>query len=184
LATLTSTSHISSTNSLVAVLVPIVKDLNLIAMITAIGLLYAIGFLLTESRGVLSTESHRIKALALLASMVWVVTVIGGIFIEVANLLGAGLLDAFNTNVIWDYLSQTGLGRNQSFQLTAGIIAIAMIARAKKVGSIYFALAFTMAAILLPLFADHIMGSNSLRLHIEILLGLLLNTNYISFKTF
>jgi putative copper resistance protein D len=137
------------------VLVPIVKDLNLIAMITAIGLLYAIGFLLTESRGVLSTESHRIKALAVLASMVWVVTVIGGIFTEVANLLGAGLLDAFNTEVIRDYLFGTGLGRNQLFQLIAGIMTIVLIARAKKVGSIYFALALTMAAILLPLFSSH-----------------------------
>ena len=152
---LTITSHLPSSNTFVSALVPVVKDLNLVAMIVAIGLLYTIGFLLTESQGLLSAESHRIKRLALLASLVWVVTVIGGIFTEVANIDGAGFLDAFNASMIRAYLSDTGLGHNQLFQLIAGALAILLIVRAKKVGSIYFALAATMLAILIPLFSSH-----------------------------
>ena len=121
---LTITSHLPSSNTFVSALVPVVKDLNLVAMIVAIGLLYTIGFLLTESQGLLSAESHRIKRLALLASLVWVVTVIGGIFTEVANIDGAGFLDAFNASMIRAYLSDTGLGHNQLFQLIAGALAL------------------------------------------------------------
>ena len=58
---LTITSHLPSSNTFVSALVPVVKDLNLVAMIVAIGLLYTIGFLLTESQGLLSAESHLIK---------------------------------------------------------------------------------------------------------------------------
>ena len=94
-----SHGHVLTSNTLVEPLIPIVKDLNLIAMIFAIGLLYAAGFLITEVKGALTAEGIRIRNLARFATLVWFITAIGGVFIEVANLLGHGFLDAFIVSV-------------------------------------------------------------------------------------
>ena len=85
------------------------KDLNLVAIILAIGLLYAAGFLVTEVKGVLTAEGIRLRNLARFVTLVWFVTVFGGIFTEVANLLGLGFLDAFNASVLRSFMFQTSL---------------------------------------------------------------------------
>jgi cytochrome c oxidase assembly factor CtaG/putative copper export protein len=131
-----------------------VKDLYLVAIIVAIGLLYSMGFLLPEKRGRLGSQALRIKSLALLASVIWLVCTVGGVFVELANLLGGGLLDAFNSAGI-SFLTSTSIGRDYLFQIIMGIIAILLIVRSKKVGAIYFALAATMLAELIPLFQSH-----------------------------
>jgi len=148
-------NHLQSTNSLVAFLLPIVKDLYLVAIIVAIGLTFAIGFLLGEDRGKLGREAIRIKNLALLATIVWIVTSVGGVITELANLLGGGFLDAFNSSTIWSFLTSTSIGRDYIFQISMGIGAVVLIARARKVGATYFALALTMLALLVPLFQSH-----------------------------
>ncbi len=148
-------NHLQSTNSLVAFLLPIVKDLYLVAIIVAIGLTFAIGFLLGEDRGKLRPEAIRIKNLALLATIVWIVTSVGGVITELANLLGGGFLDAFNSATIWSFLTSTSIGRDYIFQIIMGIGALVLIARARKVGATYFALALTMLALLIPLFQSH-----------------------------
>jgi putative copper resistance protein D len=139
----------------------VIKDLNLIATIFAIGLLYAIGFLLMESRGVLSVEAHRIRRLVLYATCAWVFTVIVGIFTEVAHVIGAGFSQAFHLNVIHDYLLSTTPGHMVLFQLSMGCAVLVFIFRAKKVGSVYFALAATMLGMVIPLFASHATNAGS-----------------------
>ena len=144
-----------SSSTLVQVLLPVVKDLYLVSTLVAIGLLYAIGFLLPETRGALGKEANRIKSLALLATIVWVVCTIGDTIVELSNLLGGGFLDAFNWSVISSFLGSTSVGRDFVFQLVMGSASIALIIRAKKVGAVYFALAISMLALLAPLFQSH-----------------------------
>ena len=134
---------------------PVVKDLYLIAVIIAIGLLYAIGFLLTDERGKLGKEAKRIKGLALLATLIWLVSVVGAVIVELANLLGEGFLAAFNGAALLSFTTSTGIGRDYLFQLVLGLGVVAMIALSKKVGAIYFALVTTMLALLVPLFQSH-----------------------------
>jgi putative copper resistance protein D len=148
-------NHSQSSNSLVDVLLPVVKDFYLMAIIVSVGLLYAIGFLLHENRGKLLAESRRIKNLAQLATVIWLVTTVGGIFVELANLLGGGFLDAFNTSALSSFLFTTSVGRDYVFQIVMGLGALLLLVRAKKVGAIYFALAATMLALLIPLFQSH-----------------------------
>ncbi len=148
-------NHLQSTNTFVGILLPIVKDLYLIAVITAVGLLFTIGFLLGEERGRLSKEAVRVKNLALLATLIWIVTTVGGIFTELANLLGGSFLDSFNPSLLSSILTSTSIGRDFLFQIIMGIITLALIIQAKKVGAIYFALATTMVALLIPLFQSH-----------------------------
>jgi len=148
-------NHLQSGNSLVGFLLPIVKDLYLVAIIIGVGLLFAIGFLLGEDRGRLSKEALRIKNLALLATIVWLVTSVGGFITELANLLGGSFLDAFNASALSSFLASTSIGRDYLFQIIMGLGAVALITRARKVGAIYFALALTMLALLVPLFQSH-----------------------------
>ena len=136
-------------------LIPLVKDLNLIAMIFAIGLLYAAGFLLTEVKGVLTSEGIRIRNLARFATLVWLVTAVGGVFIEVANLLGQGFLDAFNVSVDLEFLFQTSLGRDFLFQIIVGVVLLISLGRVKKVGGIYLGLIATLLALIIPIFQSH-----------------------------
>ena len=131
------------------------KDLYLLSTLVAIGLLFAIGFLLPEIRGKIGKEAKRIKSLALLATIVWLVCSIGGVVTELANLLGGGFLDAFKWSAISTFLSTTSIGRDYVFQIVMAIGAIALILGAKKVGAIYFAFAATMLALLIPLFQSH-----------------------------
>ena len=147
--------HLQSSNSLVNVLGPVVKDLYLLSALVAIGLMYAIGFLLPEVRGKLGKESKRLTSLALLATVVWLVCTIGGAITELANLLGGGFLDAFDWSVISTFLRSTSIGRDYVFQLLMAVGAVALILSAKKVGAIYFALAATILALLIPLFQSH-----------------------------
>ena len=131
------------------------KDLNLVAIILAIGLLYAAGFLVTEVKGVLTAKGIRLRNLARFVTLVWFVTVFGGIFTEVANLLGLGFLDAFNASVLRSFMFQTSLGRDFLFQILMGFIVLISLGRVKKVGGIYLALLFTLLALIIPIFHSH-----------------------------
>ena len=119
------------------------------------GTLYAIGFLLLEEHGRLTKEAQRIKSLALLATIVWLACTVGGVVVEVANLLGGGFLDAFDLTTLSSFLRTTSIGRDYLFQIVMAFLAIGLIGRAKKIGAIYFALAVTMLALLIPLFQSH-----------------------------
>jgi cytochrome c oxidase assembly factor CtaG/putative copper export protein len=132
-----------------------VKDFYLLSIIVSIGLLYTIGFLLAEDRGRLSKEANRIKNLAVLATLIWLVCVIGEVVVEVANLLGEGFLSAFNWTALSTFATSTNLGRDYLFQIVMGFVSIALVVLSKKIGSIYFALAATMLALLIPLFQSH-----------------------------
>ena len=124
-------------------------------MIFAIGLLYAAGFLLTEVKGALTAEGIRIRNLARFATLVWLVTAIGGVFIEVGNLLGQGFLDAFNVSVDQEFLFQTSLGRDFLFQIIVGFFLLISLGRVKKVGGIYLGLIATLLALIIPIFQSH-----------------------------
>lgn len=136
-------------------LLPVIKDLYLVAIVIAVGLIFSIGFLLGEDRGRLGREATRIKNLAALATIAWIVASAGGVFAELANLLGGSFLEAFNLSTLSTFLTSTSIGRDYIFQIVMGIGAVALIAKSRKVGAIYFALALTMLALLVPLFQSH-----------------------------
>lgn len=136
-------------------MLPVVKDLFLLSIIAAVGILYAIGFLLKEERGKLLDESVKLKKVALRLTLFWVVLVIANSIFELANILGGTISDALNFNAWWSFLTTTSVGRDYLFQYLMGILAVWLIARAKKVGAIYFALAATLLSLLIPIFQSH-----------------------------
>ena len=154
-ASLTAHGHVITSNSLVSTLIPLVKDLNLLSFLVAIGLLFAMGFLIPETRGYLTQESIRLRSLAVLATTIWTTTVIGCFMLELANLLGASLLDAFNLSTIRSFIAQSSLGRDYLFQVVIGLALCLVLGRAKKVRGVYGALALTIIALIAPIFQSH-----------------------------
>ncbi|MEI7494535.1 MAG: hypothetical protein WCJ92_08095 [Alphaproteobacteria bacterium] len=150
-------SHVSS-NSLVAILFPIVKDISLISTTFLIGLLFAIAFFIEEKKGYLQPEALRVKKLAQLSAVIWISTLVGSIFIELANILDESLVGAFNPTVLRSFLRQTVIGRSYLAQLIFGLIAILLLNKAKKVGAIYGVLVITLLATILPIFQSHSSG--------------------------
>ena len=119
------------------------------------GLYYAIGFLLPEERGKLGSESLRIKRFALPISALWIALVVANSIVELSNILGGSFSDSLNFGTWWSFLTSTSIGRDFIFQFVMGTLALWITARARKVGAIYFALASTMLALLIPIFQSH-----------------------------
>jgi len=153
--------HTFSNNPVVTALLSITKGLYLLSALTAFGLIFAIAFFVREEKGRLTTEGMRVKKLAHLATFVTIVTIIGGVFTELANLLGGSLLDAFDATTLRSFLLQTAIGRDYLIQVIAGLIALIFIARAKKVGGIYWALAFSIIGLITPVFQSHASGAGN-----------------------
>ena len=147
--------HTFSNNPVVTSLLSITKGLYLLSAITSFGLLIAIAFFIREEKGRLTPEGMRVKRLAHLATLVTLVTIVGTTTTELANLLGGSLLDAFDSTTLRSFLSQTSIGRDYLVQLFAALAVMLCIGSAKKVGSIYWALAFSLVGLLAPIFQSH-----------------------------
>ena len=137
------------------VLTPIVKDLQLISAITLIGLLLAIFAFIKEDHAKLSVEALRIRALALIAAAVWLVSTLGSLFIEIANLLSTSLVASFDPAVINSFISQTALGKTYAIELVAAVIVFAALTGIRKTTGAFAALVITFIGLLAPVFEGH-----------------------------
>jgi len=137
------------------VLTPIVKDLQLISAITLIGLLLAIFAFIKEDHAKLSVEALRIRALALIAAAVWLVSTLGSLFIEIANLLSTSLVASFDPAVINSFISQTALGKTYAIELIAAVIVFAALTGIRKTTGAFAALVITFIGLLAPVFEGH-----------------------------
>jgi putative copper resistance protein D len=72
------------------------------------------------------------------------------------------LWGAFTATTLRSFLQQTSLGRAYFFQLIFIFISLTIFSRARKVGGIYWSLAFTLLGLVLPVFQSH---SSSLSNH-------------------
>ncbi len=153
--------HTFSSNTLVTTLLTITKSFYFISALTAFGLIFATAFFIREERGVLTSEALRVKKLGHLATFVTLVTVLGGVFTELANLLGGSLLDAFDSTTIKSFLWQTTIGRDYLFQFITGFAVIIILQRARKIGAMYCALALSLIGLLAPVFQSHASGATN-----------------------
>ena len=147
--------HTFSSNPAVTTLLTITKGLYLLSAITSFGLLLATAFFIREEKGRLTLEAIRVKKLAHLATLVTLVTIFGIIVTELANLLGGSLLDAFDSTTLRSFLSQTAIGRDYLVQIFAALVVMVFIGQAKKVGAMYWAVAFSLIGLLAPIFQSH-----------------------------
>lgn len=164
-------------STLVTFFTPVVKDLNLFAGIALIGLLVTAAFFLRESHGTLSTEGQRIKTLAGLAALVWFVTTLGSLFLELANLFAESVVNTFEPGPLGSFIGQTSQGKTYLTTLICGALVIALLPRMKKTGGLTLALAITIIGFLAPIFQSHSSSSSNHGLAIG---GLLFHVFFIS----
>ena len=111
--------HISGSNSLVNLLTPVVKNLQIFSAVTLVGLLIAITFFIREERGKLSSEGLRVKTLARLAAVIWSVATLGVLLFDLANILDSSIGQTLDLVVIRSFISQTSLGTALFINLAA-----------------------------------------------------------------
>jgi putative copper resistance protein D len=152
---LASADGIPTVSPIVSALLPIVKDIGLIAAITLVGLLLTIAFFIREEHGALSPESLRVKRLASLSAFIWLFTFIGSLFLELANLLAEPLLNAADLNSVRSFIGQTAIGKSYLISIIAAVAALLTLARSRKVGSAVGAMIFAFIGVLAPIFQSH-----------------------------
>jgi putative copper resistance protein D len=161
LVSLASASGIPEVSPYVTFFLPIVKDLNIFAAITVVGLLLATSFLIREKSGVLGEEALRIKSLTSLATGIWLVTIMGQIFLELTNLLAEPLVNSFDPTTLRSFLSQSALGRSYLISFLAAAVVLALLPWIKKTGGALIALIVTFVGVLAPIFQSHSSGAGN-----------------------
>ena len=119
------------------------------------GLLMVLGFYLTDNHGKLTKSGERYLALAKLAALALLFSTIGSALIELANLLGASILDAFDLTTIHSYLTQTTPGRNYLLQIVLFAVIPFLLTLAKRTSVIYWAFGLLWFGTLAQLFSSH-----------------------------
>ena len=150
-----TSAHTFGDNSLINFLIPVTKGAYLFSALALIGLLMVLGFFIPDDHGRIKPSEFKYLALTKLAALVLIFTVIGFALLELANLLGQSLLDAFNLTTLHSFLTQTTTGRNYLFQIITFVAVSLIVNFARKVGAIYFAFGLTLLGVLVPLFTSH-----------------------------
>lgn len=148
-------SGIPQASPYVSFFLPIVKDLTLFASITVVGLLLASAFLIRDEAGALSQEALRIKDLTSLATGIWLITIMGQTFLELAKLLAEPIVNTFDPKGLRYFLGETSLGRSFLISFLAAAVVLALLPWVRKVGGAVFALIFTFIGIGAPIFQSH-----------------------------
>ena len=148
-------SGIPEVSPYVSLLLPILKNVNLISSIFVIGLLFSIAFLVREVGGVLSEEALRIRNLAIFASLVWLVSIFGYSVIELSNILASPIRDALDPVSLRSFLTQTGLGRSYLISFISTLLLLLLLPRITKVGGALFGLLLAFISLLAPVFQSH-----------------------------
>lgn len=154
-------THLPNPNGVVNFLTPLVKDLQLLSTVTLVGALLAIAFLIREERSKLLPEAIRIRNLAVIPAAAWLMSSLGVLFVELANLLATPIVDAFNPVVIKSFVSQTTLGESYAVNIAASAIVLLLIPRIKRTTGAIFALAITFIGVLAPVFQSHSSSSGN-----------------------
>jgi cytochrome c oxidase assembly factor CtaG/putative copper export protein len=138
-----------------------VNTLQIISATTFIGLLIAIGFFIREAGSKLLPEAIRIRNLAIIAAAAWLISSIGVLLVELANILATPISEAFDLVVIRSFVTQTALGKNFGISVAAAAIALIMISRISRTTGSFFILGITFIGVLAPVFQSHSSSSGN-----------------------
>ena len=138
-----------------------VNTLQIISATTFIGLLIAIGFFIREAGSKLLPEAIRIRNLAIIAAAAWLISSIGVLLVELANVLATPISEAFDLVVIRSFVTQTALGKSFGISVAAAAIALIMISRISRTTGSFFILGITFIGVLAPVFQSHSSSSGN-----------------------
>lgn len=135
--------------------------LQILSATTLIGLLIAIAFLIREEHSKLLPEAIRIRNLAIIPAALWLISSLGVLFVELANLLAIPISEAFDLTVVRSFVTQTALGKSFGINIAAAAIVLMLIPRISRTTGSFFILGITFIGVLAPVFQSHSSSSGN-----------------------
>lgn len=139
----------------------IFKYLSLIGSFSTIGNLLAMGFLLTDTEGRLSTQAEKLRRLLWACALIWAVGSFGTIIFTLASILDQPVSVALDATMLRSFITQVTLGQYLLFEAVVGLVIAALAFRVKKILSTVFLLVLAMMGLVIPIFQSHSASSGS-----------------------
>ena len=137
------------------------KSLSQILAFALIGLLVAMGFLLLEREGKLTSQSIALRKKAQLASGLWLITSALAIVLTLRNILGTSLAEALEGATLRSFLTQVELGRYLGMQLLLVAAITLLLPFLRSVLPTIFIALLAIIALAIPVFQSHSASSGA-----------------------
>ena len=111
----------------------IFKYLSLIGSFAVVGSLLAMGFLLLDSHGKLSTSAKKLRTMLWISGLTWTIGSIGVILFTLATILDQPLSFALDSTVLRSFLTQITLGQYLLFQTLVALVITFAAIRVNKI---------------------------------------------------
>ena len=139
----------------------IFKYLSLIGSFAVVGTLLAMGFLLLDTHGKLSTSSQKLRTMLWVSGLTWFIGSIGTIVFTLATILDQPLSVALDSTVLRSFITQVTLGQYLLFQSLVALFITLASTRINKVLTVISLLILTLIGLIAPIFQSHSASSGS-----------------------
>ncbi|CAB4340436.1 MAG: hypothetical protein F2690_04645 [Actinobacteria bacterium] len=139
----------------------IFKYLSLIGSFAVVGTLLAMGFLLLDTHGKLSTSSQKLRTMLWVSGLTWFIGSVATIVFTLATILDQPLSVALDSTVLRSFITQVTLGQYLLFQSLVALFITLASTRVNKVLTVISLLIFTLIGLIAPIFQSHSASSGS-----------------------
>jgi len=121
----------------------------------------AMGFLLLDDDGKLSTSAKALRNSAAITALVWALGQGLNILTTLANILGTSLSGALDPTSLRSFISQIDLGKYMFVQLALALLICSAVSRIRTVAAANALLLLSLVGVIAPIFASHSASSGS-----------------------
>lgn len=154
-------ADLNSAGPLITSLTTVGKFISLVASFSTIGFLLAMGFLLLDDDGKLSTSAKALRNSAAITALVWALGQGLNILTTLANILGTSLSGALDPTSLRSFISQIDLGKYMFVQLALALLICSAVSRIRTVAAANALLLLSLVGVIAPIFASHSASSGS-----------------------
>ena len=154
-------ADLNSAGPLITSLTTVGKFISLVASFSTIGFLLAMGFLLLDDAGKLSTSAKALRNSATITALVWALGQGLNILTTLANILGTSLSGALDPTSLRSFISQIDLGKYMFVQLALALLICSAVSRIRTVAAANALLLLSLVGVIAPIFASHSASSGS-----------------------
>jgi len=154
-------ADLNSAGPLITSLTTVGKFISLVASFSTIGFLLAMGFLLLDDAGKLSTSAKALRNSAAITALVWALGQGLNILTTLANILGTSISGALDPTSLRSFISQIDLGKYMFVQLALALLICSAVSRIRTVAAANALLLLSLVGVIAPIFASHSASSGS-----------------------
>ena len=137
------------------------KFLTITSSCLVVGVLLALTFLIKNNAGKVIDENYRLRRIAQLGAIGWVISNLAFIAFTLTNILEISFIEVLQGNTLRSFLTQIPLGQYLFFQLILSGIVLIFVGRFKSIGTGVILLFASILAITAPIFQSHSASSGS-----------------------